>query len=241
VVEESALATFNPQPLLAAAIEGKATPETLAKLTDLMERWMKMLAEKQFNEAMNRAQINAPTVVRDLKNSETGKGYAPVETVQTYMKPVYTVEGFALSFGTEVGSAEYLTHVWMDTRHTGGHTARTWLHNVPNDNTGPKGGKTKSDIQGLMSSISYAQGRLIRMAFNVTVADEDRDGQMDTISKEQVEEIEKWFDDCEKIGKPVSQARMLHWLRVDSWDKLPLKKFPLCIDELTRKFNEKKQ
>jgi hypothetical protein len=240
-VEDSALATFDPQPLLQAAIEGRAAPETLVKLTDLMERWMKMLAERKFNAAMNACQAEMPTVVRDLKNTETGKGYAPVETVQTYCKPVYIRHGFALSFGTDVGSAEGLTHVWMDCRHVDGHVSRTWIHNLGLDNKGPKGGATKTEVQGMMSTLSYAQGRLIRLCFNVTVADEDRDGQMETISDGQVEEIQGWFTKCADAGKPVSEARMLHWLRVDAWEKLPTKKFPLAIDELIRKFNEPKK
>lgn len=229
------VAAADPMMMLQSLIERGADPDALKKMMDLADRWKAQKAAIEYAEAMNACQREMPTVVRDKKNDETGKGYAPVETVQTHVKPIYIKHGFSLSFGTEVGSAEGLTHCYVDVRHVGGHVERIFLHNVALDNKGPKGGATKTEVQGLMSSLSYAQGRLIRLAFNITVADQDRDGQRELVTPEQIAVINGLFDQCEKAGGPVDLKLFLAWLKIPSLDLLPSKRFPLATDELNRK------
>lgn len=159
------------------AIESKLPAEELGKLIDLAERLEKNRAVVAFNVAMNEAQTEMPVVVRNALNKQLNKSYAPVETVQETIRQCYTKHGFSLSFTSEAGSHDGLYHVHLDIGHREGHTKRVTLPNVPLDDKGPKGGDVKTQIQGQMSSMSYAQGRLIRMGFNITVADEDRDGQ----------------------------------------------------------------
>ena len=235
----AALAPVNPIFMLQSMIDRGADPDSLGKMMDLAERWKKQQAEEAYNRAMNACQKEMPTVVRDKKNNETNKGYAPVETVQTYTKPVYIRHGFSLSFSSDTGSEPGLSNVHLDVMHVDGHTRRHTLPNVPLDDKGPKGGAVKTLIQGLMSSMSYAQGRLIRLAFNITVADEDRDGQMENISPKQIETINELIEKCGEAGRPIDFVRFKAWLDIAELDQMPLRKYPLALDELNRKLKGK--
>ena len=226
----------TPMDMLAMMVEKDADPDKLGKMMDLAERWANKEAEKKFSAAMNACQAEMPTVVKDKRNNETNQRYAPIETVQTYAKPVYIKHGFSLSFGTEIGSEPGLTHCYVDVQHVGGHTKRFYLHNVPLDDKGPKGGAVKTQVQGLMSSMSYAQGRLVRLAFNITVADEDRDGQLGHLNEEQIETINRRLEECSEAGNPVKYEDFLAWLKADNLNDVPASRYGTIIAYLdTRK------
>jgi hypothetical protein len=225
----------NALAILQTMIDKGTDAAALEKMMDLADRWKKGQAEEEFNRAMNACQQEMPTVVKDKENTEIRKRYAPVETVQTYAKPVYIKHGFSLSFGTEVGSEPGLTHCYVDVQHVGGFTKRFYLHNVPLDDKGPKGGAVKTQVQGLMSSLSYAQGRLVRLAFNITVADEDRDGRIGRVSAEQIEALNIAIDEVKNAGKKFDYGRFMTWLGVESVEDMNQTKY-----EQARRFIEQK-
>ena len=232
----SELVAADPLSMLNSMIEKGANPDALSKMVDLAERWQKAKAETEFNLAMNACQKIMPTVIKDKENPEIHKSYAPIETVQTYAKPVYIKHGFSLSFGTEIGSEAGLTHVYLDVQHVGGHTKRFYIHNVPLDDKGPKGGAVKTQVQGLMSSLSYAQARLIRLAFNLTVADEDRDGRVGRVTDDQIERINTLIEQYETAsGEQFKYQAFLHWLNVKTLDELSAPKAEQAITEIKRK------
>src|SRR5690606_14215783 len=65
-----------------------------------------------------------------------------------------------------------------DVRHIGGACHRYHL-DLPTDGIGPKGNPIggMNVVQGSISTTSYAQRRLLCMIFNITIADNDDDGQ----------------------------------------------------------------
>lgn len=233
------LAPGSPMALLQTMIDKGVDTGALEKMMDLSERWQKNQAEAAFNQAMNECQKEMPTVVKDKVNNQISRKYAPVETVQTYAKPVYIKHGFSLSFGTEQGSGPGLTTCYVDVQHVGGHTKRITLANVPLDDKGPKGGDVKTQIQGLMSSMSYAQGRLIRLAFNITVADEDRDGQIGRMTDEQIGKLNEQIEAIRDSGKEFPFDKFLRWLGVESLEEAPASKFAQASTFLDMKMKAK--
>lgn len=241
IPNEALVAKRSPTPMdmLQCLIETKADPEVMKAHYDLVKSWKDEMVRMAFNEGMNACQKEMPTVVKDKRNAEINKMYAPVETIQTYAKPVYIKHGFSLSFGTEIGSDAGLTHFYVDVLHVAGHTKRYYLHNVPLDTKGPKGGATKNDIQGLISSTSYAQGRLIRMAFNITVADEDRDGQLGHVTEEQIGKINDAIEKCEAAGKPIDFKKFKEWIGVEDMADMPASKVVQVLSYLELRLKTK--
>jgi hypothetical protein len=206
-----------------------------------VERREAIEAKKQFAVAMNACQAEMPTIIKDRKNTETGKGYAPLETIKTWSKPHFIRHNFSLKFTSEAGAEAGLTTVHLDVSHVGGHTERSTIPNIALDNLGPKGGFQKTLVQGLMSSLSYAQGRLICLAFNITVADEDRDGQAGYITPDQVGLINDAITACEQADRwsADSLKKLCRVYEIDHLGELPANRLRDVLADLDRQLTGK--
>ena len=66
------------------------------------------------------------------------------------------------------------------------------------------------------------------MAFNITIADEDDDGQsVAVISEEQADTIRKWLDTI-KAGPP-EEEKFLAWVGAESIDKIQASRFAPAV------------
>src|SRR5688572_15237580 len=72
----------------------------LEKLLDMQERIMTRNAELAFNEAMTKAQSEITRIAADAMNPQTRSRYASYKALDKVLRPIYTSNGFALSFGT---------------------------------------------------------------------------------------------------------------------------------------------
>lgn len=183
-----------------AVIERAATNpdvdiEKMERLLAMQERVMDRNAEVAFNAAMNLCQAKCPTVYKDAQNADNKSRYAKLEKVDDAIRPVYTDHGFSLSFGSR--SVEGGVTVTCKVSHRDGHS-RDYELTGALDNTGMKGGATKTAIQGLGSSVSYLRRYLTCMIFNVILTDEDNDGQREAafLSDVQIQIL------VEKLGGP---------------------------------------
>jgi ERF superfamily len=232
-------ASVNPLALIQTAIDKGVDAEQLSKLMDLQERFERNQAEKAFAYAMNRCQEKMPAVVRNQLNTHTQKMYANLEAVNTAIKPIYTAEGFSLSFGEDESKVADSVRIYVDVIHTGGLTRRHF-GDFPLDGAGAKGGTNKTGIQSKGSTISYGRRYLTLMIFNVTVADEDTDGNPagDTINRGQLEELHDLLENCTRAGVPVAMPAFLKWLGVDNLQDLPQREMGRATYELKRKIKE---
>jgi len=240
---QGAMALPNPFVLLDKMIDAKVDADALKTMMDMARAYKADIAKEQFAVAMNKCQGELRAVVRESVNTGINKKYAPVEDVQSDIKPVYIKHGFSCGFTSSPGASPELTDVHLDVTHVGGHTVRTTLPNVPLDAKGAKGGEVKTPIQGLMSSMSYAQGRLLRMAFNVIVADEDKDGQGEAIGPKQLTELGTLLGSAQKLFDEPGWARykqwLFKWLAIEDLRDLSPKKFEMAKSELLSRIREK--
>lgn len=208
-VPPAAAPADNPLAILHLALQGGADPAKLEKLMDLADRWKSDRAAEAFATAMNAAQSSMPCVVKDKANSFTSTKYASLENVNSVIRPVYTLNGFSLSYGTEDSKLEGHVRVVCDVAHVGGCTRRYHL-DLPMDGAGAKGGSNKSAAQAMGSSLSYARRYLALMIFNVTVADQDIDGNaadaLDTITEQDCLDIDGLI-----LDKKIDAGRFLQW------------------------------
>jgi hypothetical protein len=165
----------DPLSMIQMAIERGVNPDQLTKLFDLQERYEKNRAKEAFALAMNRAQAEMPVVVKDATNSATNSKYARLEKINSQIKPIYTKHGFSLSFGTEDCPYEHRIRIFADVWHIGGHCQR-YQGDYPLDMTGPKGNVNKTELHAMGSTCSYGRRYLTLQIFNISVANEDNDG-----------------------------------------------------------------
>lgn len=131
--------------------------------------------EQSFNEAMRAAQEKMPRVQKNRENKHKGYNYATLEELNRSAVPIYTAEGFALSFGTADGAPQGYYRVTCRVSHKDGHS-RDYQADMPFDTVGDKGNPNKTAIQGFGSSMSYGRRYLTLMIFNISTTDEDDDG-----------------------------------------------------------------
>jgi hypothetical protein len=226
----------NPFQLLQAAIDRGLDPDKLGKLMDLSERWTQNQAEKAYAEAMNACQSEMPVVIKDADNRQTNSKYARFETIDITAKPIYTRHGFSIDYGNEEPKQAECFRIFIEVTHKEGHSKRRWIE-LPADTMGLKGTPNKTLVHGVASSTSYAKRILLCMAFNITIAGEDFDGNSVhlTITPDQTKDINDLLEECRQLGKPVDFQRFLAWLGVEDLGQLQQKDFPKAIRELNRK------
>lgn len=226
----------TPMDLIRLSIERGSDADQIGKLVAMLERLEATRAESAFNVSMNAAQAEMPTVLKGSENTHTKSRYANLETVQTSIRPIYTRHGFSLCFAE--GKPERANHIRIvcDVGHCAGHTRHYWME-LPPDGTGAKGGASSMNaVQGVGSTFTYGARYLTCRIFNVTVANEDTDGNGDpVISREQVGIINDLFGDCRDAGNPVDFKRFLAWLKIESLDYLQQKRFAEAVDFLNKK------
>lgn len=222
----------TPMDLLAVAVENNLDPDRLGKLMDLQERWERNQAEKAYAVAMHAAQQAMPKVHKGSKNSQTGSTYAALEDVQSVARPVYSAHGFSMNYGEGDCPVEKFKRTVCDVRHVGGHCVRYHL-DLPIDGVGAKGNAigNMNPVQACISTTSYGQRRLCCMIWNITLSDEDDDGQAGaTITEEQIATLNEWIESTN-----ADVPRFLSWLGVEKLSQISAQQFPNALRQLKRK------
>lgn len=155
-----------------AARDPATDVDKLERLLGMYERIEARTAEKEFNIAMMTAQSEMPKVFKDAENSHTKSKYATLETLNTYVSPVITSNGFSMSFGTADSPMEGHYRVTCRLSHAGGHSV-DYHADVPSDTRGAQGASTKTATHGFGSTMSYGRRYLTLMIFNISTTDDD--------------------------------------------------------------------
>ena len=160
--------------VLEMAVKQGAGIETIERLVALQEKMLARQAEIAFNEALNRAQSEIVRVAPDLKNAQTSTKYASYAAIDKIIRPVYTKEGFSLSFSEEdCPKPEHVRIICFVSK--GAHT-RTYRKDMPADGKGAKGGDVMTKTHAVAAADSYAKRYLVKDIFNVAIGEDDTDG-----------------------------------------------------------------
>lgn len=183
VRQESAVATSAPandsQTLLSIISRAASDPTVdivkMERLWAMHEGMKARAAEEAFNAAMNLAQSEMGRVAADAANQQTRSVYATYGKLDAKVRPVYTRNGFSLSFDTGDGAPEGTLRVLAYVSHKAGHT-RTYRADIPNDGKGAKGGDVMTKTHASGSAMSYGMRYLLKLIFNIAIGEEDDDG-----------------------------------------------------------------
>lgn len=148
----------------------------IGALLDMQERVMRRNAEQAFNEAMSAAQQQMRPVAADANNPQTKSRYASYAALDRALRPIYTDQGFGLSFTTGDSGAADMVRVVCHVSHGAGF-ARDYHIDMPADGKGAKGGDVMTRTHATGSAVSYGMRYLLKMIFNVAVGEDDDDGQ----------------------------------------------------------------
>lgn len=193
--------------------------EKLEKLLDMQIKIMGIEAEKEFAAAMARVQSKLPKVKRDRPNEQTGSRYSTLEAIAAAIKPIYTAEGFSMSF-SEAPSSEGHVRVIGVLRHKDGHKTEHY-RDVAIDATGLAGKVNKTQTHAEASSITYGRRYVTCLAFDVATGD-DTDGNKpgDKITEEQAVRLRAMMDEFK-----VEESKFLEALQLETLEDMPAASF----------------
>jgi hypothetical protein len=235
------IATTEPQQggMLAVIARAAADPNTdLAKMSallDMQERIMAKNAEIAFNNALARLAkaLSDVRIVRKgsvkYKNKKTeileeAFKFAPYEEIDRAIRPIYTAEGFSLSFNAEQreGGGAVITATLS---HIEGHSRSSSIP-LPLDNDG---GKT--NIQGMGSTISYGKRYTTGMLLNIVTVGEDDDGAgNNAVTLDQAVAIDELLKET-----GTDKARFLKWAGAEDVPSIKAAKYEEAVKFLNAK------
>ena len=183
------------------------------------------ILSQQFNEAMSRAQAKMSAIAKDKDNSQTRSKYASYAALDKVVRPIYTNEGFSLSFNEgETAKPEYV-RVLCDVA-LGGY-ARHYHVDMPADGKGAKGGDVMTRTHATGSAFTYGQRNLLKLIFNLATIDADDDGNAASFTMITAEQIEELQHVIVETGANIQAV--LKKVKVAKIEDIPAKKFDSLI------------
>jgi hypothetical protein len=213
-------------------------PQKIQQFMDMQEHILDRNAKQAFNAAMVRAQSKIKIVHADSKNIQTNSMYAKLDKIVKEIAPVYTGEGFSLSFYEGDTTKEKHIRIMCDIMHEQGYTLTRWV-DMSLDDSGIKGSVNKTKIHAEGSSYSYGRRYLTCMIFNIPTGDDDDGnsaGGMQYISTDQQIEINDLIKEVE-----ADKAKFLKFLKVDSVETIPSKAYKIAVTSLEAKRKAERQ
>ena len=212
----------SPAEMIRMAVSGGADLDKLEKLLALQERFEANEARKIFARDFAIAQANILPVVKNKYNQQTKSKYADLSDVIETTQPIYTKEGFSVTFDEGESPLPEHTRILADVIHHAGHT-RSYHYDVPLDGKGIQGNANMTKIHGKASSTSYGRRYLMCMIWNIPTSDNDGNTiAVEVITEKQLHELRDMI--IEK-GIETKTGKLCAILKVETLETLPAKDF----------------
>lgn len=170
----TSLTATAPRPLDLAALLNRAIDaksiEGIERLVALVDRQKAEWAKAQFDESLSAFQAECPPI-RKTVNVENAYKYAPIEFIETAIRPMLRKFGFSHTFDTDVTSVDGWVIARCLVTHSAGHSRSSTVKL-------PLGGKTRlmSNTQQYAAALTFANRRALQNAYGLVLAGEDLDG-----------------------------------------------------------------
>jgi hypothetical protein len=208
----SAMVVSETATLIQAISEAARDPNVdVGKMERLYAMRKEMVAEQakaDFSAALSRVQAGMGRVVANKRNQQTNSDYADYASLDRELRPLYTAEQFALSFGTEDSPNKDEVRVVCDVSHSAGHTRR-YMIPMPADGKGAKGGDVMTKTHATGSAIQYGMRYLLKMIFNVAIGKDDDGNGAGRTQKPSMSEQKQahWLEVAEKLDDIVEYTK----------------------------------
>lgn len=213
---------LTPMEMLARAVQGGSSPETLEKLLTLQERWERNEAKKLYDAAMSTAKAKIPAILKTRQVTYSGSAGFKHETLPGIAKivdPILTDAGLSYRFRTS-SDATTVTVTCVLT-HVAGHSEETTLSG-PHDKSGGK-----NSIQAVGSSVTYLQRYSLKAALGIAASDDDDAAKVDAEEKITEQQATEIIDLLEANG--ADRAKFLKWAKVDRVEDIAASHYESCV------------
>ena len=127
-----------------------------------------------FDAAKNRCQQQIGRISADANNPQTHSRYATYAKLDRVLRPIYTGEGFSLSFGEEdcptPGKTRFVAYLSREG------ITQEFRKDMTASTKGPKGNDVMTPVHAEGALDSYARRYLLKAIFNVAIGEDDTDG-----------------------------------------------------------------
>lgn len=188
--------------------------EKLERLMVMQEKMLNREAEQAYTCAMVAVQGNIEAVTRDKMNPQTHSRFVSLEAMKKVVVPVYTKEGFALSYGEAESTKENNVRVTCKVMHSGGHS-ESFFYDCPIDDKGIAGKVNKTPTHGKASAVTYGERYILKLIFNITIQDEDDDGNAASHIIEYIDEDLVNLLHSKLTENEIDEKRFYSWLKRD--------------------------
>lgn len=224
---EKALEVVSPAEMIKQAVTGGADLSKLEKLLELQERWEANEARKMFARSFATAQANIIPVIKKRLNTQTRSKYSELSDVIEAAQPIYTKEGFSVTFNESDSALPEHMRVSAQVIHNMGHKESYHL-DVPLDGKGLQGNANMTKIHGKASSMSYGRRYLMCMIWNIPT--KDNDGNTMTAEKISDKKLHTLRDLL--ISKELSEAKLTEYLKIDKLEDLLEADYMKCLQAI---------
>ncbi len=164
----------SPMSLLEYAVRNGSAIDVIERLAALQRDERNYQANVSFDEALNRCQAAIPPVKANKQNLQTNSWWASYEALDKVVRPIYTAEGFSVSYGERdcptPGKTRFVAFL------SRGGVTREILKDMTPSTEGPKGGNVMTPIHADGATDSYAKRYLLKDIFNIAIGEHDTDG-----------------------------------------------------------------
>ena len=218
----------TPMEMLEIAINRNATPEALAQMMAMQERWEANQARKAFDEAMAAAKAEIPVIFKNRTvdftsaKGRTSYRHEDLAGIARTVDPLLAKHGLSYRFRVSSSINEPVT-VTCIVAHRQGHSEETTLM-AGRDDTG-----NKNIIQQIGSTVTYLQRYTLKAALGLAASADD-DGRGGAITDDQADKIRVLIAETKTDAN-----RFLKWAGVESIPDIPASKFSDAVAMLNAK------
>ena len=226
--------------LLAKAVsDPQCDIDKVERIEKMIERRWTGAREDEFNAAMGRAQQKMRPVVKDANNPSTRSKYVSYAALDRAVRPIYSAEGFSLSFNE--GDSPKPGHIRVLCYVACCGFTREYHADMPADGKGAKGGDVMTLTHAAGSAFTYGQRYLLKLIFNLATADNDDDGNAagnaddGPISTEQVQQLEAIVQDVGGKRADELRANTLKYFKCETFADISASEFKRVVVALNKK------
>jgi hypothetical protein len=144
----------------------------IKELIKLRREEQLIVAEREFNADMSKAQAELVPVARNKRNKQTNSNYADIAAISEEAMPVIYANGFGVITSEFESKKPDHLGVAIEVTHRSGHSKR-YEFNIPWDGAGMKGNANKTPTHAYASTLAYGERYAKCKVFGIATKDDD--------------------------------------------------------------------